>query len=512
MMRNIHAYALAALLIGVGVAILLYKSLVIGLPLTHTDVPDEWGIETRVTFSPAQGPVKLSIPIFRDSRGFDVIDQNFIAGRFGLTTDYANGERRAVFSIRRIHGAQTIFYKATLSPRKQPRETDAQPEPDLQPVSFSGVEDAAARSFVKTAKAKSADRITLAAAVLKRLQKRPAVDEAKLLLGDNPSEEHVAATAMRLLGLAEIPARTVHGISVRSEHRAARLLHWIEVYQEDRWRPLALKRPAPGASIPGHYLPWWRGPKPLVDIQGGRNAAHKITVARVPGLQFRSVLASAAPGDRELMEFSLFALPLGAQQLYRIILLLPVGVLLLVVLRNLVGIRTFGTFMPVLIALTFRETQLAWGIVLYVAVVGTGLAVRLFLERLHLLVVPRLACVLMFVILLMAALSVLTFKLGLDLGVSLALFPIVIITMTIERMSIVWEEQGSGQATLQGAGTLLAAACCYLVMNIGVLEHTMFVFPETILVLMGVTVLLGRYAGYRLTELWRFRQLAGPNA
>jgi hypothetical protein len=209
------------------------------------------------------------------------------------------------------------------------------------------------------------------------------------------------------------------------------------------------------------------------------------------------------------MEFSLFALPLGAQQLYRIILLLPVGVLLLVVFRNVVGIRTFGTFMPVLIALTFRETHLAWGVALYVVVVGTGLAVRLFLERLHLLVVPRLACVLMFVILLMAALSVLTFKLGLDRGVSLALFPIVIITMTIERMSIVWDERGSGQAMLQGAGTLFAAALCYLVMNIGVLEHTMFVFPETILILMGAVVLLGRYAGYRLTELWRFRQLAG---
>jgi hypothetical protein len=510
-MRNFPAYTLAALLIGAGIAILLYKSLVIGLPLTHADIPDEWGIETKVTFSPGRDPVKLTIPIFGDSPRFDVIDQNFIAGRFGLTTEYANGESRAVFSIRRVHGAQTIFYKAILSPRKQPRKADPIPAPDLQTVEFSGVEEAAARSFVKAVKAKSADRVTLAATVLKRLQKQPPVDEAKLLLGDDPSDERVAAIAVRLLGLAEAPARTVHGISVRAEHRSARLLHWIEVHEKGRWKPLALKRPAPGAAIPDYYLPWWRGPRPLVDIQGGEDVAHKITVARVPGLPFRSVLASATPGDRELMEFSLFTLPLGAQQLYRIILLLPVGVLLLVLFRNVVGIRTFGTFMPVLIALTFRETQLAWGVVLYVVVVGTGLAVRLFLERLHLLVVPRLACVLMFVILLMAALSVLTFKLGLDRGVSLALFPIVIITMTIERMSIVWDERGPGQAVLQGAGTLFAAAFCYLIMSFSAIEHVMFVFPETVLILMGVVVLMGRYAGYRLTELWRFRQLAGPD-
>jgi hypothetical protein len=37
----------------------------------------------------------------------------------------------------------------------------------------------------------------------------------------------------------------------------------------------------------------------------------------------------------------------------------------------------------------------------------------------------------------------------------------------------------------------------------------MFVFPELLLVTLAATLLLGRYTGYRLTELARFRALRG---
>ena len=112
-------------------------------------------------------------------------------------------------------------------------------------------------------------------------------------------------------------------------------------------------------------------------------------------------------------------------------LLVPVGVFFLVVLRNVVGIRTFGTFMPVLIALSFRETQLLWGVFLFTTLVGIGLLIRFYFEHLKLLVVPRLAAILIVVIGLMALLSVLINKLGLEQGLSVALFPMVI----LERLS-----------------------------------------------------------------------------
>ena len=40
------------------------------------------------------------------------------------------------------------------------------------------------------------------------------------------------------------------------------------------------------------------------------------------------------------------------------------------------------------------------------------------------------------------------------------------------------------------------------------IQHVFFAFPELILVLMALTLLIGRYTGYRLSELLRFRVLA----
>jgi len=185
-----------------------------------------------------------------------------------------------------------------------------------------------------------------------------------------------------------------------------------------------------------------------------------------------------------------------------------VGILLLVVLRNIVGVKTFGTFMPVLIALAFRQTGLAWGLLFFCTVVALGLAARFYLERLKLLLVPRLAAVVIVVILIIAMLTVLSFKLGLERGLSIGLFPIVIMTMTIERMTLVWEERGAREALEQGLGSLVVGTLCYLVMNMRIVEHLLFVFPELLLAVLAVTLLLGRYSGYRLTELYRFRVLA----
>ncbi len=121
--------------------------------------------------------------------------------------------------------------------------------------------------------------------------------------------------------------------------------------------------------------------------------------------------------------------------------------------------------------------------------------------------VPRLASVLIVVVLMLVGIGVLSSRLGLETGLSVALFPMVILTMVIERMSVVWEERGASDAMKEGFGTLVVAVGAYLIMTIGAVEHVVFVFPELLLVLLAATLLLGRYSGYRLSELLRFREM-----
>ena len=163
--------------------------------------------------------------------------------------------------------------------------------------------------------------------------------------------------------------------------------------------------------------------------------------------------------------------------------------------------------MPILIALAFRETQLLWGIILFSALIALGLAVRFYLEHLQLLLVPRLGAVLIVVVFMMGIVSILSHHLGIVPGLSVALFPMVIVTMTIERMSIVWDERGAVEALQQAFGSIAVAALTYLVMSLSIVDHIFFTFPELLLVLLAMTLLLGRYSGYRLLEIRRFQSL-----
>ena len=83
-------------------------------------------------------------------------------------------------------------------------------------------------------------------------------------------------------------------------------------------------------------------------------------------------------------------------------------------------------------------------------------------------------------------------------------FPMVIIAWTIERMSILWEEEGAHEVMVQGAGSLFVAICAYLLMSAPLAGHLTFNFPELHLVILGLILLMGQYTGYKLSELRRF--------
>jgi hypothetical protein len=457
-------------------------------------------------FQAKGGPVKVSLAIPSSTRQFVIMDEQFVSRAYGVNTAEEEDRRQAVWSIRDAQGSQTVYYRVVvLRSLRDPAPAGTKPPP-LPPHGFSGASLEAAKNLLATVHARSVDLDTFVGQLFERLNNPRPGTNLPLLLGKNPTSAKKVELAARLLSLAGIPARSVHGLRLTGEQRRAPLLHWIGVFDGKTWRGFDPQSGQP--KRPADFLVWWRGASPLVKAEGADRPRVVFSVTH----NLEASLSAAVMGFKQaranLLRFSLFSLPVTTQHVYRVLLLLPVGVFILIILRNLVGISTIGTFMPVLIALSFRETRLWGGIVLFCLVVALGLAARLYMERLKLLVVPRLAAVLIVVVFVMAALSVLSHQLGFHAGLSVALFPMVILTMTIERLSIVWEERGPAQALKQAAGSLLAAALAYLVMNINEIGHLVFVFPELILLILAATLILGRYSGFRLLELRRFKVLA----
>jgi alpha-L-glutamate ligase-like protein len=382
-----HLYFLCALLTVSSLGLFLYKALALRFPLVPGGEESIWHVEAQVTFTAKGRSTKVRLFLPQSNERFSVVNESFISRGYGLTTKKTGANRQATWSTRRAGGRQTLYYRSTVRRVEIKDSLEAEKEPAIIDSGFEGSFLEAAQSLIAAIRQQSADLDSFVSELLQHLRAGRSEESIRLLLGPEASTEKAIEAAVRILAEARVAARSVHGILLEPDNRDAPLRHWLEVYDRGRWR--AYDFSSGGEGIPEERLAWWRGPDPLGDVQGGQRFHVVLSVAVNQEEAIRSAMERARLANPALLEFSLFRLPIQTQSVYRVLLLIPLGAFLVVLFRNVVGVSTFGTFMPVLIALAFRETQLLWGIALFSLMVGLGLAFRFYLDRLKLLLVPR---------------------------------------------------------------------------------------------------------------------------
>ena len=505
-MTDRYVYVLALILTITGLSIFAYQWRVIGFPLTANEESPVWTIESAISFTGGPGSVKVNLHVPTLTPGFRVLNENHVSRGYGFTFNYGTGGREGQWAIRRAEGPQTIYYRISVYEDPSVQDVDTTPPFPPMPV-INEPYRTAVDVIVADVREQSADTASFTSELLRRLNDRSPDPNIALLLSDVKTDADFVKTATTVLAAARIPARIVRGFPLAGRQRNTQPVAWLEVHDGDTWR---FFDPASGAeTLPDRFLVWWRGTDALASIEGGDDLEVDFAIQESYVGAVTIAETQAAQIGSPFPDMSLYGLPIRTQAVYAVLLMVPIGALVMVIMRNLVGIDAFGTFMPVLIALAFRETQLLWGIVLFTMLLAMGLSIRFLLERLRLLLVPRLSAVLIVVVLLMMIISLLSDRLNIERGISVALFPMVIIAMTIERMSIVWEERGPADAIRGATGSLVVAIFAYIAMGLPWLEHLIFTFPELLLIVLALVLLAGRYTGYRLLELTRFKALAG---
>jgi 7 transmembrane helices usually fused to an inactive transglutaminase len=203
-------------------------------------------------------------------------------------------------------------------------------------------------------------------------------------------------------------------------------------------------------------------------------------------------------------------LPLADHKLVEFLLLLPVAALVCCVIRNVIGLHTYGTFAPALLGLAFREVESPVGVFVLLVVLSVGWVFRRGVTRLNLLQVPRSAVMLSLVVTLLLAYILYSNARGRPVAGAIPFLPLVIVTGLIERFWTTEEEDGTGPAVRTMTATLATAGAVFLVARLDWVRTTMMEHPEALGLVVAGQLVLGRYTGYRLTELNRFRGLAGP--
>jgi len=281
---------------------------------------------------------------------------------------------------------------------------------------------------------------------------------------------------------------------------------WAEVMINSNWMPLDTLNNH-FAHLPANYLELYIGDEFLIKRTAGIDFDYIYEIQRLKNIPF---LKASADNFSKIFPLSLIGLiekDIIASSSLILLLMLPIGGLLIAFLRTVIGLRTFGVFLPVLIAFSLLETGFVTGMLLFsFLILFVGIVSRPF-NKLGLLHTPKLVISLSLMVLVMILGSYIGMKNNITWLTALTFFPTIILTISAERFSTLITEDGFEKATSTLLQTLLAVSVSYYMITSDWVLSIILLFPEIILFVIVISMLLGRYVGLRFTELFRFKPL-----
>lgn len=515
MQKKFHFIALIIILISLGVGVTAYKIWGLGFSLAPQKKITVWRIDSEITFNAFGETAEVSLNLPDNTKDFTVVNRIVDASDYSFRIQEVNGTKRGIWSIDKAEGPQKIYLRSTIYKKNNNTATQAELDTNSIPLypltkeqkklSVSLIEKAE-QSAKEKEKEKKSFPLSVAISLLEQINTPEANPDVALLLDEQSHFDSSTNLLVALITEADVISRPVKGFFMDTDTVNQKLESYIEVYTGTHWVLLDPVTATPLDS--SSFLLWQTNNESVLEVTGGRNSTITFSsLASQTSANKAAIDAGLRASKSLLVDFSLYSLPIEFQNTFRLLLLIPFGALVVAIMRNLVGIRTTGTFLPILIALTFMQTTLLAGLALFVIIVSLGLILRSYLSNLNLLLVPRISAVLVFVIIIYLGLAVASHKLGSDFGLMASSFPMIIIAWTIERMSILWEEEGPKEVFIQSGGSLLTASFIYLLITNSYVKHISYAFPELLLVVLALILCIGSYTGYRLSELRRFEPL-----
>lgn len=191
-----------------------------------------------------------------------------------------------------------------------------------------------------------------------------------------------------------------------------------------------------------------------------------------------------------------------------LLLMLPIIATFIAFLRQVGGIKAFGIYTPLIVTFAFLATDgIKYGVAIFVTVVLAGMLMRFVLRPFRLLYLPRVAIMLTAVAIFI--LCILVFGGGLRRTglASVSIFPILIMITIVEKFVTVQIEKGNRAALILAAETLLISIVGFFIASWPFLIRFLIAYPWAVLVTVPINVFLGKWAGLRLSEYYRFKEI-----
>ncbi|HLD60784.1 MAG TPA: 7TM domain-containing protein [Patescibacteria group bacterium] len=190
-----------------------------------------------------------------------------------------------------------------------------------------------------------------------------------------------------------------------------------------------------------------------------------------------------------------------------LILIIPFLVLFTVFCRQVIGIETFGVYSPVMTAASFYILGIRFGLLTFLFVVISSYLVKFLVNKFELLYVPKMGLNLAFLSLSFLFIVWLFLELGSPVSLSLAIFPMLLMSTIAEKFTAAQAEEGFKSAVLGTVSTLIVVIVSYYIIKWTPFQNLLASWPELLIIPLVLTFILGKFSGLRLSEYLRFRSL-----
>lgn len=191
-----------------------------------------------------------------------------------------------------------------------------------------------------------------------------------------------------------------------------------------------------------------------------------------------------------------------------LMILFPLIAAIIAGARHIIGLHGFGIFTPAVVAVAFLATGVTVGVFLFLGIIIVATGSRILLRRLRLPTLPRTALLLWFVSLGVLGLILASPALKLSPLMSINIFPVLVLILLAETFIDVQVTQSFRAAVRLTFETFVLALVSFLVMSTQGLQEWVLLNPEISVILIAILdILIGKYDGLRLLEMYRFRKL-----
>jgi len=185
-----------------------------------------------------------------------------------------------------------------------------------------------------------------------------------------------------------------------------------------------------------------------------------------------------------------------------LLLMFPVIATAIAFLRQVIGIKAFGIYTPLIMTFAFLSTGIKQGMIIFLVVLLSGTLARILVKKLRLLYLPRMAIVLSLVV----GVIFLLFWIYKDLSY-LSIFPILIIITMVEKFVAAQIERGFKTALWLSIETLFLSTSAYFLASWNYLQVWLTNYPWLLILTLVINFALGKWTGLRLIEYFKYREV-----